>query len=349
MPLASATWQSSRLLPAAVATFSQPWDRAVRPAWLIVGLSSAALAALCVATGFHYADAAVVLQRLLVVVALVIMSLHFRAKEWSRTALALEAMALSIAIVLSMPPLASILASAALPYQDDMLAGFDRALGLDWPAIAFWFREHPAVSVGLSHVYVSIEWQPALLIAALAFADPERLRHMISASTVALAVTIVSFMLVPATGPYPHFNFAAAQFPDVLAPGAWVAPGITEALRSGTTQTSFEGLVTFPSYHAVTSILFAYGWLAVPLVGRAFFAWNMAMLVSCVPIGGHYVVDVIAGVALALVSLHVSKQYFARTDRSEPLAHWTQTEEGRVLSAWMAEVPQRLRQRTVFG
>ena len=105
----------------------------------------------------------------------------------------------------------------------------------------------------LSDVYVSIAWQPALLVAALAYAVPERLRRMRSASALALSITVLSYMFLPAIGPHEYFKLSASDFPSVLAPGAWVAPGITEALRSGAHQTSFEGLVTFPSFHAVTA------------------------------------------------------------------------------------------------
>jgi membrane-associated phospholipid phosphatase len=126
-------------------------------------------------------------------------------------------------------------------------------------------------------------------------------------------------MLLPAIGPYEYFKLSASDFPDVLAPGAWVAPGITEALRSGAHQTSFEGLVTFPSYHAVTAVLFAYGWLGVPVIGAAFFALNLVMLISCVPIGSHYIIDVVVGIALAVAGLRISDRYFKATDRERPL------------------------------
>ncbi len=72
-----------------------------------------------------------------------------------------------------------------------------------------------------------------------------------------------------------------------------------EALRNGTfrvfTAQETEGLITFPSYHTACALL-------VPLAMRGFgaltaIAWAFAAVVavSTVPIGGHYLIDVIAG------------------------------------------------------
>ena len=218
-----------------------------------------------------------------------------------------------------------------------MLLYVGRRLSINWLGVAYWFRDHPTLSKVLSDVYVSIAWQPALLVAALAYADPERLRRMRSASALALSITVLSYMFLPAIGPYEYFKLSASDFPSVLAPGAWVAPGITEALRSGAHQTSFEGLVTFPSFHAVTAVLFGHGWLGVPIIGMPFFVLNIAMLISCVPIGSHYIIDVIVGIALAIAGLRASKQYFKATDRELPLARWEATKDGqRIFEAFRA-------------
>jgi hypothetical protein len=172
--------------------FKALWARAIRPAWIVVGISAVALCTLCVVTPFDYGQWPEIIEGIAVVAALVGSAMHFAGKAWPRTALCLEAMALAIAVVLTVPPLASILASAAFPYRDAALLNIDRHLGINWLDVAHWFRDHPALSRALSHVYVSIAWQPALLVAALAYADPERLRRMLSASALALSVTILS-------------------------------------------------------------------------------------------------------------------------------------------------------------
>jgi hypothetical protein len=139
--------------------------------------------------------------------------------------------------------LAAILASAGFPYRGEMLLYVGRRLGINWLGVAYWFRDHPTHSKVLSHVYVSIAWQPA----------------------------------------------------------------------------------------------FAHGWLGVPIIGVPFFVLNIAMLISCVPIGSHYIIDVIVRIALAIAGLRASEQYFKATDRELPLARWEATKDGqRIFEAFRA-------------
>ncbi|MGQ0457548.1 MAG: phosphatase PAP2 family protein [Hyphomicrobium sp.] len=315
------------------------WSRAIRPAWIIVASATPILCLLCVVTPFDYAPWPIVVQRVALVAAMIAMSMHFAWKRWPRTALCLEALALSIATVLVMPPLGSIMASAAFPYQDATLLWIDKQMGIEWLDVGYWFRDQAAFTRALSHIYVSIAWQPPFLLAALAYCDPERLRRMLSASAMALVVTLLGYMFFPALGPYEHYKFGPDAFPSVLAPGAWVAPAITEGLRNGANQTSFEGLVTFPSFHAATAILFAYGWRAVPIVGWPFVALNVLMLISCVPIGSHYVIDVIVGVSLAAAGFILANRYFTKTDAEAPLPTWRGAEDGRKALAMLSGVP----------
>jgi membrane-associated phospholipid phosphatase len=46
---------------------------------------------------------------------------------------------------------------------------------------------------------------------------------------------------------------------------------------------------------------------------------NAAMLVSCVPIGSHYLIDVIVGIALAFAALRISDRYFKASESEHAL------------------------------
>jgi membrane-associated phospholipid phosphatase len=67
--------------------------------------------------------------------------------------------------------------------------------------------------------------------------------------------------------------------------------------------TMLGGMIAFPSFHVAWSVLLAYAALpwkkAFPFV--AF--WNALVIVSTVLLGWHYLVDVPAGLALAIVAL----------------------------------------------
>lgn len=311
------------------------WERSSRLAWMIMIACAVLLAVLCLAMGFHYAPFLIAAQ----VAVLLTIAIGLTGAGWLRPALILEIAAIIAATFLIVPPLCSILAAMAMPLQDAALAEIDRRMGVDWVAIAFWFRAHPELSRVLCAVYGSNIWQPALLLLALTFVDPERLRLMITASAITLAITMFGFFLFPAMGPYWHFHFTPADFPDAINVMPWEQPKFIEGLRGGSREMVFSGIVEFPSYHAASAILFAFAWSGVPVIGVFGIFLNVLMLVSTVPVGGHYIIDIYAGAAVALVSLSLAKRYYRATDRIPPLEPWNRTREGRRALAAMRKWP----------
>jgi len=70
---------------------------------------------------------------------------------------------------------------------------------------------------------------------------------------------------------------------------------------------AMQGIVTMPSYHTVMAVLFTYAFRGTGLIGYAIAALNMIMLLSIPPIGGHYLVDMLAGGTLALAAIAVQR------------------------------------------
>ena len=63
------------------------------------------------------------------------------------------------------------------------------------------------------------------------------------------------------------------------------------------------GYVTFPSFHAAAACLFAWSAWQVRWLRWPGFALNLLMAISTIPAGGHYLVDVFGGVAVALAAV----------------------------------------------
>ena len=70
---------------------------------------------------------------------------------------------------------------------------------------------------------------------------------------------------------------------------------------------AMQGIVTMPSYHTVMAVLFTYAFRRTGLVGYGIATLNLVMLLSIPPIGGHYLVDMLAGGALALGAIAVQR------------------------------------------
>jgi len=62
-----------------------------------------------------------------------------------------------------------------------------------------------------------------------------------------------------------------------------------------------------PSYHTAMAVLFTYAFRRTGLVGYGIATLNVVMLLSIPPIGGHYLVDLLAGGALALGAIAVQR------------------------------------------
>ncbi|MBB2190187.1 hypothetical protein HLH34_09425 [Gluconacetobacter azotocaptans] len=68
-----------------------------------------------------------------------------------------------------------------------------------------------------------------------------------------------------------------------------------------------QGVVTFPSFHAVMAFLAPFAaWESAALLAAAC-VWCAAVLLSAIPVGGHYAVDLIAGAAVFAVFAWLSR------------------------------------------
>lgn len=71
------------------------------------------------------------------------------------------------------------------------------------------------------------------------------------------------------------------------------------------------GLITFPSFHVAAAVLIAYAARGTPLAFLAL-VLNLVMAVSALSEGGHYLVDVLAGAAVAGLAIGVVRWFDRR-------------------------------------
>ena len=79
-----------------------------------------------------------------------------------------------------------------------------------------------------------------------------------------------------------------------------------DALRSGqhTHVTGMEGLITFPSFHAVWAILFMWGFYPIKQLRYGAIMLNLSVLASTPIQGAHYFIDLIGGTAVATIAIY---------------------------------------------
>jgi membrane-associated phospholipid phosphatase len=214
-------------------------------------------------------------------------------------------------------PLSYVAGKIGFPLQDQALLAIDRALGLDPEPIARFVNDHPWLADILSRGYGLIKWPLLGIPVVLALtARYVRLQLFMLAMSLALAVTIAISALVPAIGTYYGLQLPAAQLPDVNT--AVYAGQLRDilALRDGSLHQlqlfRLSGIVSFPSFHAASAVLYMWALWPVRRIGGIAAALNLLMIAATPVIGAHYIVDVAGGIALAAASIWAAKAYLER-------------------------------------
>ncbi len=201
-----------------------------------------------------------------------------------------------------------LITAAALPLQDSVLATLDEAVGFHFVDHLRWIAGHPRLRRALEMAYFSCPLQLVIIICGLAFVDSPALGRFLNVYALSAIAVVTLAGLFPAAGAYLHHPIS----PDVLAPyhdinaGRWHLDHF-EALRAGTFKRlsleTAEGLVTFPSFHAVLAIIFAHALWGLPYLRWLGLPLNAGMMLSALSIGGHYLTDLVGGALIAVASL----------------------------------------------
>ncbi len=213
-------------------------------------------------------------------------------------------------------PLSYVANALDWPLQDHALLLIDRAMGLNPEPIAAFVNDHRWLAKCLETGYGFIKWPllgvPIILAMTLRLI---RLQQFVLALNIALAVTIVISVFVPAIGTFYGLNLSPAENFPALNSSVYAAQlRDILSLRDGSLRQlelfRLAGIVSFPSFHAASAVL--YMWALWPVWGfrSAAIAINGLMIAATPVVGAHYVIDVIAGVALAAGSILLTKHLF---------------------------------------
>lgn len=199
-----------------------------------------------------------------------------------------------------------------LPRWDEALATADRALGLNWLDMYQWVTRYPAIEAGVHAVYMSLGPEMLILIFAL-----ELLGHHDQTRTFLLWFIVSTIgalgigALIPAAGAFVYYHLPVASTTGYVSQWA--------DLRNGTLRTinpfDNQGLVVFPSLHAALAMLCACAARPLRILKIPLLALNLLIILSSPAIGGHYFIDIIAGIILAALSISLSGYILLETGK----------------------------------
>jgi len=227
-----------------------------------------------------------------------------RARGWPRLVLGARAFLQMTLFTIIAVALSYALAAQGAPLWDEAFAAADLRLGFGWPAFFAQADLMPgALWVG-GIAYHSLSAQMVACVVALAAAGrADRLREMVAAAVASGFVTVAVSGAMPAMGNV----FDPAGYRHLWPSVAWTEQAMLAGLRDGTWRTldpmQLMGIVTFPSYHATLPVILAWSVRDMPRWRVAAPVWAGITILATPLFGGHYGVDVLVGLALAVAAL----------------------------------------------
>jgi PAP2 superfamily len=186
------------------------------------------------------------------------------------------------------------------PLIDNQLAMFDSWLRFDWSSCFAWVIDHPPVCAALRAVYLSLEIQ-SVLMCIVALRDPRRIAVCLVANILTLTCCTAIYAAWPAAGAFAFFHPPGITS-DYVDQFLGVRSGAISVLALG----QMKGIIQYPSYHAAAAVMLAYAFWSMPRwIAFCAAAVEIILCASAVPIGGHHLVDIIAGIWLAATMLAI--------------------------------------------
>jgi PAP2 superfamily len=244
-----------------------------------------------------------------------------RASSWApRLAFILLSIAQLELLFLFATPLTYILASANLPMQDANLARLDQLLGLDWRAYYRFVYERPALVPYVYLGYAMITWPSFGVPIVLGLTKHYfRLQQFTLACILTVVATALISALLPAVGTFYEYGISP-DLPVFRASGYLIQLRELPLVRDGSLRVldlkTLGGIITFPSFHAAAAVLALWAFWGVWWMRPLALIANVGMLLATPLVGGHYFVDVFAGVALAMLAIAAAQRLGGQSTRA---------------------------------
>jgi hypothetical protein len=219
-----------------------------------------------------------------------------------------------------------------LPYEfgpiDGWLASIDANFGFVWSSFASDMAGHPMLSDLLRTVYISSYIQIISLIFLLGiFGKTCAVTRFLTANISGGLVTITIWFLFPSSTPAAFQTLSpdiASKLNLVLTAeyGRWLANAGQNGLHT-LNPSALGGIVGFPSFHTVMSILVVRYSKEIPYGLAVYATLNILMIPAILLHGAHNLVDIVGGFAVAAIAIWLAEKnagiLSGRTKRGEAL------------------------------
>ena len=195
-----------------------------------------------------------------------------------------------------------------------LIADLDRWLGFDWLTNRQAMITSPVMTEVFGAAYNSFQLQFfALPLLLFLCGGPAQARLFMNCFILGVVPVAVAATLVPTVDALLWFKQLPADSRGytgyaVVDHYLMLRQGVMTKLRL----VELEGILTFPSFHAVAGCLFAGFSTALGPLRFAFLGLNALLLAATPGLGGHYLVDVLAGIVIGVGLIAAAQAYTRR-------------------------------------
>jgi membrane-associated phospholipid phosphatase len=204
------------------------------------------------------------------------------------------------------------LTAVSLPLADRWLAQSDEWLGFDFRSWLSFYQHYPAVLAPSAAVYNALTYQIFLLPMVLSIAGQHRAQWvLVNAWAVSLTLLALLYPLAPAAGPFVHYGIVPHDLPGAPNLFVWDQGQVITDIQAGLRRNvgaAAVGLVSIPSFHACGGALLMWASRRLVRLRLVLLPLNATMIGTAIVIGGHYLVDILAGLLLAGISIWAAER-----------------------------------------
>ncbi|MCE7795312.1 phosphatase PAP2 family protein [Sphingobium sufflavum] len=195
-------------------------------------------------------------------------------------------------------------AACTTGWVDHAMVRLDHAIGFDWNDLYALTAAHPLLQIMGRIAYASIYASPAIILLSYALnRQRAEARFFLASFWLAAGLSLCFFLFMPTLGPLAYgWHGAIDYMPTSGLFQAEIIPLLRDHSMQVVDLSMLRGLVGIPSFHAASATLYI---LAARHTGSArapLVLLNVAMIFSIPVEGTHYAVDLIGGMAVALVA-----------------------------------------------
>jgi membrane-associated phospholipid phosphatase len=305
-PSAATALFAAALRPIAAAADSRGYVPG-KAAFAMLALYAIADLALVRAAALSISHATALVGSVAILLAAREIAIRRRLDAWMATACSVLCLVLAVSIL---GVLLSYALTALSPFRlhDPEVLAADRLLGFHWSGFVGALDRHPLLCQILGASYETMGLQMALLALIPALRGDRATADAVALTIgMALAATNLVAFLVPTVGVTtlePH------DFAHLTIAGGIDGQHDYLALREGTLRNvrfdMIAPLLTFPSFHAVVATTATLASRRIPYAFPVVLLLNALMFVSTLTHGGHYLLDVLAGAAIAFAAWRIA-------------------------------------------